>query len=114
MILGDVKNPEFRSARSKAFSHIFIEKIRESGHLDPENCSKRGKNGNKRQREKLETEGRTIAEKLWFVISPEGKELKIRNMKKFCRENDLCPCKMTMVSKGQRKQHKGWRCKKIS
>jgi hypothetical protein len=36
MILGDVKNPEFRSARAKAFSHKLVEAARKSGVYDPE------------------------------------------------------------------------------
>ena len=42
------------------------------------------------------------------VISPEGIEYIIDNLTKFCRENGLAQCKMTLVAQGKRKNHKGW------
>ncbi len=42
-------------------------------------------------------------------ISPEGCKVKIYNLKKFCRENDLHRGHMCEVAIGKRKSHKGWR-----
>jgi hypothetical protein len=110
LILGDVKNPEFRSARAKAFGSKNGKRCHEiHPHLAKENAKK----GNKAQRESLAGEGRTIAEKAWIVTNPEGEEFQIRNMAKFCRENDLDKGKMSGVASGNRKHHKGWKCRKL-
>jgi hypothetical protein len=106
MILGDVKNPEFRHARAKAFGHIGGKRAHE---VHPNLAKENGVKGNKSQREKLTAIGRTIAEKEWIVISPEGQETRIRNMAKFCRENGLNKAHMCAVAAGARKQHKGWK-----
>ncbi len=106
MILGDVKNPEFRHARAKAFGHIGGKRVHE---VHPNLAKENGVKGNKSQREKLAARGRTIAEKEWIVISPEGQETRIFNMAKFCRENGLQKSKMCAVAAGTRKQHKGWK-----
>lgn len=49
----------------------------------------------------------------WEVITPEGQILTVTNMSAFCKENNLNPSKMTAVSKGERKHHKGFKCKKL-
>lgn len=46
--------------------------------------------------------------KNWVFMSPEGFKFSIYNLKKFCKENGLLECKMSMVSSGARKSHKGW------
>ena len=106
MILGDVKNPEFRSARSKAFGHIGGKAV----HKKHPNLSfENGVKGNKAQRAKFEKEGRTIAEKTWSVTTPEGEQLVVTNLAKFCRENNLLKNKMCLVAKGVHQQHRGYR-----
>lgn len=114
MILGDVKNPEFRRARAKAFADIRVKRARESGVYDFETSRERGMKGNKSQRDKFKKEGRTIAEQTWLVTTPQGEVLKISNLKKFCREHNLLPNKMCEVGKGKWKQHRGYTCKKLS
>ena len=113
MITRDVKSPEFRSARAKAFAHVRVEAARKAGVYSTENARKRGKVGNNKQREKFAAQGRTIAEKRWLVTNPDGEQFEINNMAKFCRENNLDKGKMTLVAKDERKHHKGWRCKKL-
>jgi hypothetical protein len=109
MILGDVKNPEFRHARAKAFGHIGGRRVHEiHPNLAKENAIK----GNKAQRKKMEVMGKTIAEKEWIVITPEGQEIKISNMAKFCREQGLNKAHMCAVAAGTRKHHKGWKAKR--
>jgi len=49
----------------------------------------------------------------WLVILPNGEKKKVRNLKKFCRDNDLSPSLMCLVSKGLRESHKGYRCERI-
>jgi hypothetical protein len=47
--------------------------------------------------------------KTYKLVSPQGDEVEIYNLRKFARDNDLnCSC-MQDVSKGRAKQHKGWR-----
>lgn len=41
-------------------------------------------------------------------------EIVIVNMLKFCRENNLNPSAMSAVARGKRKQHRGYKCKKIT
>lgn len=113
MILGDVKTPEFRRARAKAFQ----EQIQLGGKIwrenNPEKVKENGIKGNKSQREKFQREGRTIAEQKWIITTPSGEELPVTNLKKFCRENNLLPNKMCEVGKGRSKHHRGYRVRKI-
>lgn len=51
------------------------------------------------------------AKTLYVVTNPEGVEMEVRNMSKFCRENALNQAHMTAVAKGKRLRHKGWLCK---
>lgn len=113
MILGDVKNPEFRSARNKAFKSIILEGGRKWREKNQDKVKASGIKGNKSQREKFKNEGRTIAEQKWIVTTPNGETLEVSNLKKFCRENNLLPNKMCLVGKGIHKQHRGYTCKKL-
>jgi len=114
MLLGDVKSPEFKRAQGTIRGIKGAQKLREIGLLSYEKCRERGELGNRVQRERLEKQGRTIAEKCWEVVSPEGEVFTITNIKKFCRDKNLSPSHMSSVSTGRRKQHKGWRCRKLS
>lgn len=52
---------------------------------------------------------------LWEIIDPKGITFMIKNLSKFCRENNLnngCMAKVASVKEGRR-QHKGWKCKKL-
>ena len=51
--------------------------------------------------------------KTWKVITPDDDFLIIKNMKVFCKENNLSNGNMTLVSQGKRKHHKGWKCIKL-
>ena len=108
MILGDVKNPEFRSARTKAFSYILVQKAREAGVYNFEISRERGIKGNKAQRDKFEEEGRTIAEKSWILTKETGETVEVTNLAKYCRENNLSKSHLCNVAKGNRKSHKGY------
>jgi group I intron endonuclease len=46
----------------------------------------------------------------WMVINPDNISTRIRNLSRFCRENNLNASIMAQVAKGRRMQHKGWRC----
>ena len=48
----------------------------------------------------------------WKITSPDCKVFTVENLAEFCRANELNKGCMVMVSKGQRKHHKRWGCKK--
>jgi len=55
-----------------------------------------------------------IFTKIFNVTSPEGDKYKVKNLKRFCRENNLNDGTMYDVAKGNQKSHKGWKCKYVS
>ena len=46
--------------------------------------------------------------KTWIFVNPNGEKITIKNLAKFCRENNLSRTLMSYVSIGKRKHHKGW------
>jgi hypothetical protein len=54
----------------------------------------------------------SIARK-YMVTDPNGVSFTIKNMAKFCRENNLSKQNMNKVSKGTRVHHMGWKCYKL-
>lgn len=56
---------------------------------------------------------KTVAarEKNWIVISPTGEEMLIRNLQKFCTENNLNRGNMIAVAQGKRPHNKNWKCR---
>jgi len=66
-----------------------------------------------RKKRKLSKFGENTTERFsknWKVIKPNGEEVIIRNLRKFCRENNLCVTSMQMVAHGRRNSYKGWKC----
>lgn len=59
----------------------------------------------KESREKL-SKGRA---KEWIALDPDGNEVKIYNMRKFCIENNLSNSAMSSVLSDKIPHHKGWR-----
>ena len=47
--------------------------------------------------------------KRWLIIFSDGHEEEIVNLEKFCREHNLIACKLALVARGKRKQHKGFK-----
>lgn len=47
--------------------------------------------------------------KEYKFISPEGNVVTIKNLKKFCDNNNLSDSKMVLVNKGKRNHHKNWK-----
>lgn len=59
-------------------------------------------------------QNRTNAQaKTYSVTSPEGVEMIIKNLNKFCRENGLGSAAMCDVASGRHPSHKGWKCRRI-
>lgn len=66
--------------------------------------------GMKRSSETCANIGVSLAKK-WIIIDPDGIEMPIENLRKFCREHDLHHGHMIAVAQGKYSQHKGWRCR---
>lgn len=49
------------------------------------------------------------AAKTYHMLSPDGEQVTIHNMSKFCRENNLTKQCMLRVAKGKVRSHKGWK-----
>lgn len=64
--------------------------------------------GYKFSKEVIEKHADAIS-KDWSFIDPDGKEIHIRNLNKFCRENNLNMAHMSKVFHGQRKTHRGYK-----
>ena len=71
-----------------------------------------GKNHTEETKRKL----REVHSKTWEITDPNGNTFVIKNLYKFCRENNLNGGCMVNVSKGRqnRKQHKGYKVKEIN
>ena len=50
-----------------------------------------------------------INSKRWIVTNPNGQEIIVDDMMRFCRENNLRRNAMTSVSSGKVSHHKGWK-----
>ena len=48
----------------------------------------------------------------WWLIDPRGQVVFVRNLKQFCKDNNLQDSLMNYVATGKRKSHKGWSCKR--
>jgi hypothetical protein len=48
----------------------------------------------------------------WKLTNPLGEIMYIKNLAKFCRENDLISSSMCHVSRGDRTDYNGWKCAK--
>jgi group I intron endonuclease len=49
--------------------------------------------------------------KIFIITSPTGQSYTIKNLRKFCRQNNLHQGYMVSIAKGKNKSYKGWRCK---
>ncbi len=50
----------------------------------------------------------------WEVTSPNGETTILKNLRRFCLDNNLNQSCMCGVAQGKTKQHHGWRCRKLS
>jgi len=49
----------------------------------------------------------------WLIVFPDSEEKIVKNLNKFCRKHSLNSGHMGAVSRGLRKQHKGYKCIKL-
>ena len=100
-----------REPWNKGKSGIYSQKSLESNrqkHLGKEPWNK-GKTGiyNQETLEKIERS------QDWIVTSPQGEKYHVRNLAKFCRNNNLTKTHMGNVAKGKSEHHKKWKCQKV-
>jgi hypothetical protein len=72
------------------------------------------KNVGRKQSDHQKQKAREFKQLSWKLITPEGNEFLITNLRKFCMENNLDQGNMVKVSQGILKQHKGWKCIKTA
>jgi hypothetical protein len=51
--------------------------------------------------------------KLWLITKPDGTKITIKNLQKYCIENNLQSAKMSLVASGTRKHHKNHLCERL-
>jgi hypothetical protein len=51
--------------------------------------------------------------KRWLLISPNGEQIEIFGLRRFCIENKLDQGNMSRVAQGKKDNHKGWKCSKL-
>jgi len=49
--------------------------------------------------------------KIWIITYPNGKEVEIKNLSLFCRENNIQRFRMDNIKPGNEKNWNGWKCK---
>jgi hypothetical protein len=122
------KDENFLNSRRNFGHHNGMYNSQRFGELNPMYGKKHSEKSKKKQSEKrkewfknnesplkgkpcLENTKKAIAEKNskeYKLISPEGKDIKIKNLAKFCKENNLNENCIRHVIAGRNKSHKGW------
>jgi group I intron endonuclease len=69
--------------------------------------------GNKLRGRKYTTEQLKNYGKNYIITTPDGLRIAIKNLNKFCRENNLDCGHMVRVAKGVRKKHKKYKCEYV-
>ena len=83
--------------------------------LSPETIEKiRNANIGKEQTDYQKQKAREANEKTWKIITPEGEEVIITNLRQYSLERGLDPGNMMNVAAGRLKQHKGYKVFKLS
>lgn len=72
----------------------------------------RASKGRKLPQSAKDTISKARANVSYVLTKPDGAQLRVLNLKKFCRENGLCARNMFMVLNGTAHQHKGWYARK--
>ncbi len=51
--------------------------------------------------------------KNWLITKPDGTKTEIKNLQKYCKENNLNSSKMCSVASGLRRHHKNYICERV-
>lgn len=104
--------------RGKNHSQETIDKIKKSkkGQRPSEKAIKKSIEARlgKPQTDYQKQKAREANEKTWKVITPEGEEVIITNLRQYSLERGLDPGNMMHVARGRQKQHKGYKVSKLS
>jgi hypothetical protein len=119
-----VNNPMYGKTHSKLIKDKLSKMLKNNNPMkNPEvvekwRCSNSGKNHrlygkniSQEQRDKISI---SSCKHFYKIVNPNGNIFYIRNMKKFCIENNLDHGAMGKIANGKVKHHKKWKCKKIS
>ncbi len=69
--------------------------------------------GIKKSKKQVEKRVQTVS-KDWILIDPKGNKIQIKNLKQFCRDNNLNASSMGKVANKKQNHHKGWMCIKLN
>lgn len=121
---GKKRPPFFKGKHHSLESRMKISAAGKGRHLSPESreklsASKMGKRPGEATRVKLsaahKNEARQISNertrKKYIVITPDGTEIEIKGLNRFCSEHGLLAGKMSNVARGKQTNHKGWKCR---
>lgn len=116
--LGTKHSEETRQKRSKALKGRVISQET----LDKKSKSMMGKTHSEETKRKisLANKGRKVSpdeiakkvlaiSKNYLFVNPLGKKIKIKNLKNFCRKNNLDLSSMYRINSGERKSHRGYK-----
>ena len=92
------KSESHKESLSKAWDKRKIEHPTKKETLEKQRLSMLGKN----------------ARNTYKLISCDGKEIIVNNLTQFAKENNLQHSNLLKVVKGERDNHKGWKCEKIN
>lgn len=111
------KNGRIPSMKGKRHSEESKEKNRQAHlgkKLSKENIEKlRLANIGKSQTDYQKQKAREANQKSWRIITPEGEELTIKNLRQFSLNNNLDQGNMVHVANGRQKHHKGYKVFRI-
>lgn len=121
--ISDTKKKQF----SEGMIHPLLGKNHSQETIDKIKKSKKGQRPSEKAIQKsIETrlgkpqtdyqkqKAREANEKTWKVITPEGKEVIITNLRQYSLERGLDPGNMMHVARGRQKQHKGYKVSKLT
>lgn len=96
--------------RSVANGRTNYHKMWQCFHKEKYNGHKHIKTILKEMKEKRRIETSKSKEKCYTIFFPDGRELEILNLTKFCNQHNLCIGLMVAVAKGERPHHKNYKC----
>jgi len=106
-LMGNRHSEETKIKMSKAQTG----KVKSQTHRDNLSKSHMGKKMPEKMRQRMVGNERRAKE--YKIIKPNGTSKIIKNLAKYCRENNLCRQHMIAVAFGRRKHHKGYRCESV-
>jgi group I intron endonuclease len=105
------ENNPFYGKKHNEFSKKLISQKKTGVRLSEETKEKirKANFGKKMSKESIEKTSEKKS-KIWRIITPEGKEIIIKNLSRFCQENGLDQRNMSKVAAGIYKSSKGYKC----